>query len=67
MFKKLCKSSEEYIQKIHLSISHLNCGEKKKNIVKAALAGEKDTLSSTEQLLLDFGMLENNRMTYLKS
>ena len=67
MFKKLCKSSEEYIQKIHLSISHLNCGEKKKNIVKATSAGREDNLPSTEQLLLDFGMLENNRMTDLKS
>ena len=62
-FKKLCKSPEEYIQKIHLSISHLNCGKPKKNIVKATNRGKKDTLPSTEQLLLDFGMLENNRMT----
>ena len=29
--------------------------------------GKKDTLPSTEQLLLDFGILENNRMIYLKS
>ena len=31
------------------------------------VVGEKDILPSTEQLLLDFGMLENKRMTYLKS
>ena len=44
-FKKLCKSPEEYIQKIHLSISHLNCGKPKKNIVKATNRGKKRHLT----------------------
>ena len=44
------------IKKTHLSISHLNCWKPKKNFLKAA-SGKKDTLPSTEQLLLDFWIL----------
>ena len=43
--KKLCKSPEEYIQKIHLSVLPLNCGKPKKNIINAIGGGGKRYLT----------------------